>query len=97
MGKDSYRLRESGCQEVLMPGNGRWALMHELRGADEPPLDYPLDRMHLCDPALIECLKTDGFPKLEIWRDEIAKPTLWPQWPGIAAIAEFVQSNAAAR
>jgi hypothetical protein len=36
-GKDSYRLRESGCKEVLLLGNDRWALMHELRGADEPP------------------------------------------------------------
>ena len=37
-GKDSYRLREAGCQEVLLLGEGRWALMHELRGAEEPPL-----------------------------------------------------------
>jgi ABC-type cobalamin/Fe3+-siderophores transport system ATPase subunit len=44
-GKDSYRLRESGCKEVLLLGNDRWALMHELRGAPEPPLDYLLDRM----------------------------------------------------
>lgn len=32
-GKDSYRLRESGCKEVLLLGNDRWALMHELRNA----------------------------------------------------------------
>lgn len=32
-GKDSYRLRESGCKEVLLLGNDRWALMHELRGS----------------------------------------------------------------
>ena len=29
-GKDSYRLREAGCSEVLLLGNDRWALMHEL-------------------------------------------------------------------
>ena len=44
-GKDSYRLREAGCHEVLLLGRQRWALMHELRGADEPPLDYLLDRL----------------------------------------------------
>ena len=44
-GKDSHRLRESGCKEVLLLGNDRWALMHELRGDAEPPLDYLLDRM----------------------------------------------------
>ena len=40
-GKDSYRLRESGCKEVLLLGNDRWALMHELRGAAEPRLARP--------------------------------------------------------
>ena len=33
-GKDSFRLREAGCMEVLLLGNDRWALMHELRGAE---------------------------------------------------------------
>ncbi|MEY4766440.1 MAG: hypothetical protein RI907_3113, partial [Pseudomonadota bacterium] len=34
-GKDSFRLREAGCSEVLLLGQSRWALMHELRGAPE--------------------------------------------------------------
>jgi molybdopterin-guanine dinucleotide biosynthesis protein B len=34
---------------VLLLGNDRWALMHELRGAEEPPLDYLLERMQHCD------------------------------------------------
>jgi molybdopterin-guanine dinucleotide biosynthesis protein B len=86
-GKDSYRLRESGCKEVLLLGNDRWALMHELRGAVEPSLDYLLDRMQRCDLVLIEGFKHGEFPKLEVWRAELEKPTLWPQWPGIVAIA----------
>jgi molybdopterin-guanine dinucleotide biosynthesis adapter protein len=86
-GKDSYRLRESGCKEVLLLGNDRWALMHELRGATEPPLDYLLDRMQHCDIVLIEGFKHGDFPKLEVWRSELGKPTLWPAWPGITAIA----------
>ncbi len=86
-GKDSYRLRESGCKEVLLLGNDRWALMHELRGAEEPSLDYLLDRMQHCDLVLIEGFKQGGFPKLEVWRASLGKPTLWPDWPGILAIA----------
>lgn len=85
--KDSYRLRESGCKEVLLLGNKRWALMHELRGAAEPQLDYLLDRMQHCDLVLIEGFKNGEFPKLEIWRADLGKPTLWPEWPGIVAIA----------
>lgn len=86
-GKDSYRLRESGCKEVLLMGNDRWALMHELRGAPEPSLDYLLDRMQHCDVVLIEGFKSGDFPKLEVWRASISKQTLWPEWPGILALA----------
>jgi len=86
-GKDSYRLRESGCQEVLLLGNERWALMHELRGAPEPSLDYLLDRMQHCDLVLVEGFKNGQFPKLEVWRESEGKATLWPDWPGIVAIA----------
>lgn len=119
-GKDSYRLREAGCKEVLLMGNDRWALMHELRGAAEPPLDYLLDRMQQCDLVLIEGFKSGNFPKIEVWRASVDKQALWPEWPGIlalatdtffnttpelvnldlsdiAAIADFVISNAVSR
>ena len=86
-GKDSFRLRESGCKEVLLLGNNRWALMHELRGASEPHLDDLLARMTHCDLVLIEGFKHGYFPKLEVWRASEGKDTLWPDWPGIVAIA----------
>lgn len=93
-GKDSFRLRESGCKEVLLLGNERWALMHELRGADEPPLDYLLTRLQHCDLVLIEGFKHGDFPKLEVWRQGVGEPPLWPQWPGIVAIAGDVLAAA---
>jgi molybdopterin-guanine dinucleotide biosynthesis adapter protein len=86
-GKDSFRLRESGCKEVLLLGNHRWALMHELRGAEEPPLAALLERMQHCDLVLVEGFKDGDFPKLEVWRRDVGKPTLWPDWPGIVALA----------
>jgi len=86
-GKDSYRLREAGCQEVLLLGDQRWALMHELRGASEPSLDYLLSRLQRCDLVLVEGFKQGDFPKLEVWRPSLGRPMLWPDWPGIAAIA----------
>jgi len=86
-GKDSHRLREAGCMEVLLLGSERWALMHELRGASEPPLEYILDRMQDCDLVLIEGFKSGGFPKLEVWRASEGRGTLWPEWPGIVGIA----------
>jgi molybdopterin-guanine dinucleotide biosynthesis protein B len=86
-GKDSHRLREAGCKEVLLLGNERWALMHELRGAEEPPLDDLIGRLGNCDLVLVEGFKQGAFPKLEVWRPSLGKPPLWPQWPGIVAIA----------
>jgi molybdopterin-guanine dinucleotide biosynthesis protein B len=86
-GKDSHRLREAGCQEVLLLGHRRWALMHELRGAPEPPLQDLLGRLHACDLVLIEGFKQGDFPRLEVWRPSLGKAMLWPQWPGIVAVA----------
>ena len=86
-GKDSWRLREAGCREVLLMGRDRWALMHELHSDEEPPLDYLLSRLQACDLALVEGFKSGDFPKLEVWRAEVGKPLLWPDWPGIVAVA----------
>ena len=86
-GKDSYRLRESGCKEVLLMGNDRWALMHELRGAAEPTLEELVARMQNSDLLLIEGFKQGGFPKLEVWRESVGKDALWPHSAGIVAIA----------
>ncbi len=86
-GKDSYRLREAGCQEVLLMGNRRWALMHELTEQTEPSLAYLLSRLHDCDLVLIEGFKSENFPKLEVWRSSIGRSQLGLDWPGIKAIA----------
>ncbi len=86
-GKDSFRLREAGCSEVLLLGHGRWALMHELRDAPEPPLEELLARLEHCDLVLIEGFKHGGFPKLEIWRRGCGADPLGSAWPGIGAIA----------
>lgn len=92
-GKDSYRLRECGCREVLLLGIDRWALMHELRQEEEPTLDYLLDRMQHCDIVLIEGFKEGEFPKLEVWREGLGSAKLWPEFPGIVAIASDSDLN----
>lgn len=93
-GKDSYRLREAGCNEVVLLGNERWALMHELRGAPEPTVQYLLGRLQPCDLVLIEGFKQGDFPKLEVWRPSQKRPTLWPEWPRIVGIASDVPGDA---
>jgi molybdopterin-guanine dinucleotide biosynthesis protein B len=86
-GKDSYRLRETGCQEVLLMGRRRWVLMHELSEDVEPPLAQLLDKLQACDLVLIEGFKQGDFPKLEVWRAALNKSPLWPTVPGVMAMA----------
>ena len=86
-GKDSYRHRHAGCTEVLITSGVRWALMHELRGADELALPEALARLSRCDLALVEGYKAYPMPKLEVYRPEIGKPPLHPHDPHIVGIA----------
>ena len=56
-GKDSYRHRHAGCNEVLVTSSRRWALMHELRGTPEPTLQELIRHISPCDLLLIEGFK----------------------------------------
>ncbi len=53
-GKDSWRHREAGAEEVLVSSANRWALMHELRGQSEPRLPELLTKMTRVDLVIIE-------------------------------------------
>lgn len=86
-GKDSYRHRHAGCQEVLISSANRWALMHELRGQAELELDELLAHLSPCDLVLVEGYKMSPMPKIEIYRAEINKPQLFPGDPHIIAVA----------
>jgi len=86
-GKDSYRHRQAGCQEVLVSSKARWALMHESREGVELTLRQAIDLLSPCDLVLVEGYKRASIPKLEIWRPSVGKPPLHPGDPHILAIA----------
>jgi molybdopterin-guanine dinucleotide biosynthesis protein B len=86
-GKDSYRHRQAGCNEVLVTSAVRWALMHELRGEKELALAEALRRLSPCDLALVEGFKTAAIPKLEVYRASVGKPLLHRGDNNIVAIA----------
>lgn len=67
-GTDSYRHRQAGAAEVAIVSGNRWALMHELRGEDEPRLEAILARLAPCDLVLIEGYKREAHPKIEARR-----------------------------
>jgi len=86
-GKDSHVHRTAGATEVLVSSANRWALMHELRGDGEWPLDALLEKLSLVDLVLVEGFKTHAHPKLEVYRAAVGKPALHPQDENIVAIA----------
>ncbi|WP_256372061.1 MULTISPECIES: molybdopterin-guanine dinucleotide biosynthesis protein B [Bradyrhizobium] len=89
-GKDSWVHRQSGATEVLVSSTRRWALMHELRGADEPRLPELLAKMASVDLVVVEGFKREPLNKIEVHRAANGKPLLFPDDPCIVGIASDV-------
>ncbi len=85
-GKDSYRHRQAGAEEVLIASAGRWALMRELRGKAEPSLADLLRHLTPVDLLLVEGFKSEPHAKLEIHRRDLGKPLLSKGDPSYLAI-----------
>jgi molybdopterin-guanine dinucleotide biosynthesis protein MobB len=86
-GRDSYRHRDAGAQQVLLASRNRWALMHELRYEDEPSLGDLLKQLSPVDFVLIEGYKRDRHPKIEAHRKETGQPLIAPDDETIVAVA----------
>lgn len=86
-GKDSWVHREAGATEVLVGSARRWALMHELRGEEEPDLVALLGRLSAVDLVLVEGFKRGAHPKIEVHRGAVGKPLLHPGDASIVAMA----------
>jgi molybdopterin-guanine dinucleotide biosynthesis protein B len=65
---DSARHREAGARDVVLVSPHRWALMHELRGEPEPPLEDVIDRLIPTDIVLVEGYKHEPIFKIEVRR-----------------------------
>ncbi|ENJ1750419.1 bifunctional molybdopterin-guanine dinucleotide biosynthesis adaptor protein MobB/molybdopterin molybdotransferase MoeA [Vibrio parahaemolyticus] len=87
-GKDSYRLRKAGASQMLIASRNRFALMTETQEA-EAEFEYLLTRFDedKLDVVLVEGCKNIAFPKIELHREEVGKPWLYPHDDNIIAIA----------
>ncbi|WP_419798944.1 MAG: molybdopterin-guanine dinucleotide biosynthesis protein B [Terasakiella sp.] len=90
-GKDSYRQREAGAKEVMLASSHRWALLHELRGDEEPEIEDLIQHMSDVDLILIEGFKFNNHPKIEVHRPSYGREPLWPNDPTILAVASDEQ------
>ncbi|CAM2899572.1 bifunctional molybdopterin-guanine dinucleotide biosynthesis adaptor protein MobB/molybdopterin molybdotransferase MoeA [Vibrio diazotrophicus] len=95
-GKDSYRLRKAGASQMLVASRNRHVMMTETPDA-EAEFDYLLSRFDCekLDIILVEGCKNIAFPKVELHRNELNKPWLYPNDKNIIAIAadEVVESE----
>lgn len=89
-GKDSWRHREAGAEEVLLISGGRWALLHEVRDAAEPLLEDLLPRLAPVDLVLVEGFHTHGLPSIEVHRPSEGHDLLWHPGSPIVAVASDV-------
>jgi molybdopterin-guanine dinucleotide biosynthesis protein B len=95
-GRDSHKFREAGAREVAVVSSRRVAIMHELRGEDEPGLAEIASRLLGSDVILVEGFKRDGHPKIEARRTGAAQSDpLAGTVPNVVAIASDHPTDAA--
>ena len=91
-GKDSYRHRTAGAQEVMLASDLRYALMHD---HEVPTALTPQALIAKMSPdvdwLLVEGFKDSPLPKIEIWRaptvDWEGRPLRFPHDPWVVAVA----------
>lgn len=88
-GKDSYKLREAGADQVLLTSGQRWAIFADRPEPKSPDLAEELARLSLdgIDLVIVEGFKHCPFTKIELHRPKLGKPLLYPDDPNIIAIA----------
>ena len=86
-GKDSYRYREAGSQQVLIATTERWALLTEVRQGPAS-LEQLIAQLAPCDLVLVEGFKSEGlFPRIEVRRSTNSEPPIFPHDSNVVAVA----------
>ncbi len=89
-GTDTHRHRAAGAQEVVLVSSARVAILHELRGDNEPRLADLIARLTPCDLVLVEGFKSAPHPKIEAHRAATGEALLAPENETIRAVASDV-------
>lgn len=86
-GRDSFRHRKAGAHEVVVVSQHRWAIIHESRGEEPPPLEEVLAKLAPCDLVIVEGYKRDSHDKIEVRNLALNHPQLAEGDPAVVAIA----------
>lgn len=93
-GKDSYRLRKAGAQQVLVASNTRQALIIENQNIEiEPDLEQCIASLQTdkLDLILVEGFKHVAYPKVEINRSTHPQSFMYQDDPNIIAVISDVK------
>ena len=90
-GKDSFRHRQAGAQEVLVASEKRWVLMHENYNELQPTLTDLVKKLSKVDLVLVEGFKQDKHPKIEVVRKDRDRDLIANSDPTILALATDVE------
>ncbi len=85
--KDSFLLRKSGTNEILITSPNRWAIIHENCNNDIPNINDLIKNIQPVDILLIEGNKTDAYPKISVHRKNNKKAPLIKEAENIVAFA----------
>ena len=94
-GKDSFRLRAAGATPVMLSSAHRRVMISEFTAFHEPNLFEELsffDQSQV-DLILVEGFKLASFPKIELLREALNRPLIYPNDPNIIAIATDTELN----
>jgi molybdopterin molybdotransferase len=88
-GKDSYRFREAGADQVILSASTRTAVMQECHTQKEPSLQEALKFVNTdcAELILVEGFKHEDYPKIEAYRPSLNKPLLFPDDHSVIAVA----------
>ena len=89
-GKDSFRHRQPGAQEVLIASEKRWVLMHENSDEVQPSLTDLIKKLSKVDLVLVEGFKQERHPKIEVVRKVRDQNLIAENDPTILAVASDV-------
>lgn len=93
-GKDSYRLRKAGAQQVLVASNTRQALIIENQELEqEPKLEQCITSLQtdMLDLILVEGFKHVAYPKIEINRSSHIQPFMFQDDTNIIAVISDIE------
>lgn len=86
-GKDSWRHRKAGAQQMIISSKTRRVKFTETPSGDEADLNTLLGELDPADVVLVEGFKAIDFPKVEIHRQSLGHEFLYKKLPGIKIIA----------